>query len=111
MVQVESDVIVPVEAASQKAEFAARTLRPRIQRQLAEHLVELEPTIIQHRADRLSLPPSLDLRDAESLARTLKLDRSVPPVTRFLQGGTAAAEALFRGFLANRLATYAEHRN
>ena len=38
VVQVESDVIVPVEAASEKAEFAARTLRPRIHRQLAEYL-------------------------------------------------------------------------
>ncbi len=111
VVQVESDVIVPVEVASEKAEFAARTLRPRIQRHFEEHLVPLESAMVQQRADRLKLPASLDLRDIDTLARTLKLDRSVPPVTRFFQGGTAAAEALFRGFLADRLATYAEHRN
>ena len=104
-------MIVPVEAASQKAEFAARTLRPRIHRQLAEHLQALIPAEVQHRADHLQLPRSIDLRDPEALARSLKLDMSVAPVTRFFRGGTTAAEALFRGFLAERLTTYAEHRN
>ncbi|HET6839400.1 MAG TPA: deoxyribodipyrimidine photo-lyase [Bradyrhizobium sp.] len=111
VVQVESDVIVPVEAASQKAEFAARTLRPRIQRQLAEYLQALIPAKVRHRADRLKLPPSLELRDPEALARTLKLEQSISPVTRFFHGGTGAAEKLFRSFLAERLATYTEHRN
>jgi deoxyribodipyrimidine photo-lyase len=73
VVQVESDVIVPVEAASQKAEFAARTLRPRIHRQLADHLQPLVPVDVQHRADHLPLPQSLDFRDPEALARSLKL--------------------------------------
>ena len=111
VVQVESDVIVPVEAASQKAEFAARALRPRIQRQLAEYLQELIPAKVRHRADRLKLPPSLELRDPEALARTLKLEQSISPVTRYFRGGTGAAEKLFRSFLAERLATYTEHRN
>ncbi|MDB6149526.1 MAG: photolyase FAD-binding protein [Chthoniobacter sp.] len=111
VVQVESDVIVPVEAASQKSEYAARTLRPRIQRLLAEHLVELEPATLKHPAQGLKLPVSLDLHNPESLARSLKLDMSVEPVTRFFRGGTGAAEKLFHTFLADRLKTYGKHRN
>ncbi len=111
VVQVESDVIVPVEVATNKAEYAARTLRPRIHRHFENYLVELASPPVRHRADRLKLPASLDLADVEKLARSLKLDRSVEPVTRFFKGGTSVAEALFRGFLADRLATYSEHRN
>ena len=36
VVQIESDIVVPVEVASDKAEHAARTLRPRIHRCLDE---------------------------------------------------------------------------
>ena len=66
---------------------------------------------MRHRADRLKLPPSLELRDPEALARTLKLEQSISPVTRFFRGGTGAAEKLFHSFLAERLATYTGHRN
>ncbi|MGZ6273865.1 MAG: deoxyribodipyrimidine photo-lyase [Candidatus Limnocylindrales bacterium] len=37
VVQVESDIVVPVEVASDKAEHAARTLRPRIHRHLDDY--------------------------------------------------------------------------
>jgi hypothetical protein len=39
--QVESDVVVPVEEVSNKAEYAARTIRPKIHRQLKKFLVDL----------------------------------------------------------------------
>jgi deoxyribodipyrimidine photo-lyase len=44
LVQVETDVVVPVELASGKQEHAARTLRPRIHEHLDDFLVELTPT-------------------------------------------------------------------
>nr|MBA3951892.1 deoxyribodipyrimidine photo-lyase [Rubrobacter sp.] len=43
LVQVESDVVVPVELASGKQEHAARTLRPKIHEYLDDFLVELTP--------------------------------------------------------------------
>ncbi|MGH8728422.1 MAG: deoxyribodipyrimidine photo-lyase [Burkholderiales bacterium] len=42
VVQIESDVIVPVEAVSNKAEYAARTIRPKIHRRLNDFLVEIK---------------------------------------------------------------------
>jgi len=53
VVQVETEVVVPVELASAKREHAARTLRPRIREQLDDFLVELEPTALDK--------PSLDV--------------------------------------------------
>lgn len=45
VVQVETEVVVPVELASDKREHAARTLRPKIQKHLDEFLVGLEPML------------------------------------------------------------------
>lgn len=44
VVEVESDVVVPIEVVSGKAEYAARTIRPKIIRWLNGYLVEL-PTL------------------------------------------------------------------
>ena len=43
LVMIETDAVVPVAAASDHAEFAARTLRPKIQRRLAELLKRCNP--------------------------------------------------------------------
>jgi len=39
LIQVESDVIVPVEEASPKEEYAAATLRPKIHKKLNHFLI------------------------------------------------------------------------
>jgi deoxyribodipyrimidine photo-lyase len=111
VVQVETEVVVPVETASSKAEFAARTIRPRLHRHLAEFLVAPKATPVHHRADRLELPGSLDLADPEALAQTLRLNRSIGAVTRFFEGGSSRAKAVFRRFLTRHLAGYVENSN
>jgi deoxyribodipyrimidine photo-lyase len=80
VIQVESDVVVPVEVASDKREFAARTIRRKIQSRVDEFLdppreLELERTSLglNH--------PSLALDDIPALCRRLGVDSSVPPVT------------------------------
>ncbi len=109
VVQVESDSVVPVEVASDKAESAARTLRPRIHRHLDDYLVELSPTPIAR--DSLGLAAEgPDLDDLDAVLSQLELDRSVPPVNRF-RGGTSAAKARLRDFLRRHLEGYAAHRN
>jgi deoxyribodipyrimidine photo-lyase len=111
VVQVETEVVVPVETASQKAEFAARTLRPRIHRHLEEFLVSHRATPVHHRADRLKLPESLDLGDPAKLAHRLKLDRSISSVSQFFEGGATKAKAIFRRFLTRHLGHYVENSN
>lgn len=111
VVQVETEVVVPVESASDKGEYAARTLRPRIHRHLDRFLELPGATRVRHRADHLELPHSLDLTDPEKLAHRLKLDHSVGSVSHHFTGGTLAAKATFRAFLQRRLTAYAEHRN
>jgi deoxyribodipyrimidine photo-lyase len=109
VVQVESDSIVPVEVVSGKAEHAARTLRPRIQRHLDDYLIDLRPTPVAR--DSIGLAPAgLDLGDLDPVLSRLKLDRSVPPVSLF-PGGTPEAKSRLRHFLRRPFEGYAEHRS
>jgi deoxyribodipyrimidine photo-lyase len=110
VVQVEADVIVPVEAASNKAEYAARTLRPKIHREFEQFLVPLRAHTVKIRFDRKP-PASEDLADIPALGRKLKLDDSVAPVSQRFRGGAAEARKIFRAFGQKRMARYAENRN
>ena len=110
VMQVEADVVVPVEVASNKAEYAARTLRPKIHKHLDRFLVGLETIPV--------LKPSLDLAvdgikldDVDSVLNVLNIDRSVNPVGILYPGGESAAQARFQLFLENSFKRYQENRN
>jgi deoxyribodipyrimidine photo-lyase len=110
VVQVESDVVVPLGVVSDKAEYAARTIRPKIHRHLEDYLVELEATKIQHPSLDLKID-GVDVADTERLLSELKLDRSVPPVSRFFTGGTSQAKRRFDTFVRTRLKHYDSNSN
>lgn len=108
VVQVESDVVVPVELASDKKEHAARTLRPRITRHLDRFLVDLPEATSTRRA--VPDVEGEDLGDLDGLLGRLRLAQQVPPV-RLFTGGTAAGKQVLRAFLAQKFDTYAQNRN
>ncbi len=111
LVQVESDVIVPVETASQKEEYAAYTIRSRIHKHLDKFLVALEPTPVER--DSLSLEldgAGVALDDVSGLLERMRINRSADRVDAF-SAGTAQAEALLDEFIAQKLHYYAEGRN
>ena len=90
VVQVESDVVVPVEVVSDKAEYAARTIRPKIKRQLETYLVGFKQTRAKHPSLDMKIK-GIDLDDTEGLLRKLNLDTSVPPVSKFFKRATSRA--------------------
>lgn len=114
VVQVEGDVVVPVETASAKHEYAARTLRPKLQKLWDDYLEPLEPRAVDHPAkeliERLKLKDGLDVSDPDKLLAKLKLDTTVGPVKRFRGGHTEAAERL-NSFLKDAFAGYGAGRN
>jgi deoxyribodipyrimidine photo-lyase len=110
VVQVESDLIVPVEAASDKAQIGARTLRPRIHRQLADYLHALPPVPVRTPTVKLRMD-GMPLEDTAAVIQTLRIDRSVTPVSGTLKGGTSEAKRRFAEFLKNRLARYDQNHN
>ncbi len=107
--QVESDVVVPVETASSKEEYAAATLRPKIHRLLDAYLIPLGETPVEK--DSLSMDfRGLPLDDPGKLLKGLDIENDVPTVT-FLRGGYTRARALLDDFIVNKLRHYADRRN
>ncbi len=109
VVQVEGDVVVPVETASPKHEYAARTLRPKINKMMDEYLVPLEERTVVRKATGLKVESTLELDDLPRLVAGLKADQSVRPVRRF-KGGGAAAEERLRRYLESSFGHYATVR-
>jgi len=110
LVQVETDVVVPVELASGKQEHAARTLRPRIHEHLDEFLVELTPTKPDKQSSNMK-EEGLDLSDIDGILDAMDLDTSVGRLGRLYRGGNSEAKKIFRRFLKKSLPDYDANRN
>ena len=109
VLQVEGDVVVPVETASGKHEFAARTLRPKVQRLMDDFIAPLEPRQVKHRADGLRLKGEVEIGDPATALAGLTLDRSVAPVRRF-KGGRVEALRRLDAYLGGPFARYGTER-
>lgn len=108
--QVEGDLVVPVETASDKVEFAARTLRPKLRRLWPAFLTDVTRTRVEVPSLTLAVTGDLDAADPDAALGALDIDRSVGRVSRF-RGGTAAARRLLSRFLRFGLDGYADARN
>jgi len=104
VVEVESDVVVPVDAASDKAEHAARTLRPKIQRQRDEHTGHLTATEPAKQSLRLDVAGDLDVEDVDGTLAKLSVDRScrMPPSAMTGTSAGSAAERARPGAASRR---------
>jgi deoxyribodipyrimidine photo-lyase len=109
LVQVESDVIVPVETAWHKEAYSAATLRPRIKALLGRFRAPLRETPLRA-APPSDLPPSIDLHDSAAVIRSLGVDQSVCPVAG-VTGGETRASTVLAAFVERRLRTYHTDRN
>jgi deoxyribodipyrimidine photo-lyase len=110
VVQIESDVVVPLEAVSNKAEYAARTIRPKIHKCLEDYLIEFKPTKIKKSSLKTRVS-GLDLSDVAAVTKKMSLDQSVLPVSGFFTGGTSRAKKLFKEFLRHHFEQYVPNRN
>ncbi|CAB1083513.1 Deoxyribodipyrimidine photolyase, type II (EC [Olavius algarvensis Delta 1 endosymbiont] len=110
VVQVESDVIIPLQVVSNKAEYAARTIRPKINRHLAAYLIDFEATSVKKSSLKLDVK-GLEIDNIEAVLEKMKLDHGVRPVTGFFKGGASRARQVFKSFLHRRLDNYVANRN
>ena len=107
VVEIESDVVVPVETASDHAEYMARTIRPKLLKRLDEFLKPVREVKLSKHWKR-----------GEDTASTLEeMNRNVDAVSsprssfpRF-KGGTAEAKRRLKRFIAENLAVYEKHSN
>ena len=117
MLCVEGDVVVPVDTVTDKQEYAARTIRPKINRQRDDFIVDLTTTAIED-TDPVELPSQarhdqVDLDrfdDVDALMAECGIDSDGPQPVEWLRPGTVAARAQLDRF-ADDIGGYAEERN
>ena len=103
VVELESNLVVPIEMASDHREWAARTIRPKLHNHLERFLVERRPTAVERR-DRLKLE-SLDARNVPALLAAVGVDQDDEPLYK---GGEHHASATLRRFVEEQLRLYPE---
>lgn len=107
--QVESDVVVPVEVASDKREYAARTIRSKLNDRVDDFLDDLDTNAIEKDSRGLSISGE-DLADISAIVESMSLDRSVDASGEFV-GGTSKAKAHLRQFIEDRLSSYGDRKD
>jgi deoxyribodipyrimidine photo-lyase len=104
---VDADVVIPSKLL-EKEQYAARTIRPRLQRRLEQFLTQPSNTTAKVEWEK---PRGLEaLSDDGSVDLTEEwknLDRSVHPVNSF-RGGATEGLKLLHGFIRHKLADYPE---
>jgi len=104
--EVDAHNVVPCLAASPKQEYAAYTIRPKINKLLPEFLTDL-PRVVKH---PYKAPDQSHPNDWEAAEGLLEVDNTGKEVLHFPHGEAAAQEAM-RSFITNKLARYDEDRN
>ncbi|HTS34654.1 MAG TPA: deoxyribodipyrimidine photo-lyase [Candidatus Solibacter sp.] len=104
---VDADVIVPSRLL-EKAQYAAHTIRPRLQAHVKKFLKSSANPSAQVSWRK---PPQLHSLDSDiDITRDWELDRSVSPVSQW-RGGTNEALRLLKDFVRNKLRGYGTQRN
>ncbi len=109
LVQIESDVIVPVKEASPKEEYSAATFRPKIKKALEKYLISLKDNILKKGSLNLDIS-SFDIINVNRAISELEIDRSVRK-SRFYHGGTTEAKKHLDEFVGKKIDYYPELRN
>ena len=106
-IEVDAHNILPCRAISDKFEYAAFTLRKKVEKHLSEFLTEF-PVFVNHPTveDQRLFGPA----DWDALLNTLVINEEVPEPGWIIPGETAAHAAL-ASFLKKGLETYAQDRN
>jgi len=110
VVQVEGDAVVPVDVVSDKVEFAARTIRPKIGKRIDDFVEAISATRLKTSSLPLKVTGDIDPGNPDTVLESLDIDRSVGRVTRF-RGGTSRARRQLSAFLRTHLKGYEEARN
>ncbi|MBC8164638.1 MAG: deoxyribodipyrimidine photo-lyase [Bryobacteraceae bacterium] len=108
---VDASCIVPM-SRIEKRQYAAYTIRPRIQKLLPEYLHPLDLPSVKHKW-KDEIPPyhtEVTLESIADLVASCDIDHSVAPSTVF-RGGHRVAKKRLDSFLKNKLKSYAEGRN
>lgn len=113
VVQVETNVVVPVEVVSSKEEYAAATIRGKLNQKLDAFTAPLEerkcrvPSI---HLEKVAPFDEIDVDDVAAVMDGMPIDGSVKAVSGFI-GGTSHGERHLEEFILHRLSHYSDLKN
>ncbi len=110
VVEVESDVVVPVGTASDKREWGARTIRGKLTSRWSTYLEAVSEEKPRKDSRFLPITGDVDVRRPAKVLEQLCVDRGVARSRRF-EGGERAAIKALDNFVKTRLAGYNDARN
>ncbi|MBN1328851.1 MAG: deoxyribodipyrimidine photo-lyase [Candidatus Heimdallarchaeota archaeon] len=109
LIQIESNVIVPVEEASDKEEYGAYTIRSKITKKLEKYLVSLDKRVLKIKSDDYRFDTINPFSEKEIIS-DLKIDHSIKRIKHF-RGGISKARNLLQEFIKTKLDKYELMRN
>ncbi|MDD5698902.1 MAG: deoxyribodipyrimidine photo-lyase [Victivallaceae bacterium] len=109
VIQVESNVIVPVESVSGQEEYAAYTIRGKIRRALDYFMQPLEPHDLKIRSGPDK--ESIDINKTEKILASLAVDKTVAACENYHPGGADTARKRLELFICEKLPDYSARRN
>ncbi len=112
LTQIESDVIVPVEVTSNKEEYMARTIRPKIKKNLDEYLAPLKQRVLNKKTINLNYKTDnmIKITTVREIEDQLSIKRNVK-ISKCLKGGNKNAKKYLDDFINNKLILYNEFKN
>ena len=108
-IQVESDVVIPIEVTSIKEEYSAATIRKKINLKLKDFLKPIKNKVAFKDSLDLKLD-SIEISNINKVLSSLNIDRSVKPVEKF-KGGTTEAKKHLNFFIKKRIYKYHIYKN
>ncbi len=108
-IQVETDVIIPVEELSNKKEYSAATIRRKINLMLNDYLEELHMEAYINKSI-IDLESEVDISNVESIIEELKIDKGVSK-SKIHIGGYSKAKENLNDFISNKLTDYNQFKN
>jgi len=104
--QVDAHNVIPVWETSEKAEYAARTIRPKIHKKLDEYLTEFPP-VVRHPVGSKKEVEEVDWDDVKN---SFNIDDSVAPATKFEPGTESGLKAV-KTFIKDGMRNFEKVRN
>lgn len=116
VIQVETNVIVPIEEVSLKEEYSAATIRNKISRLLEDQIVPLSQRTCAFSSIDIDITfngkpmDEFDIEDIDGAITRLNIDKTVKEVN-YYKGGTSRAKYLLENFIKYKLDSYNKLKN
>lgn len=107
LIQVESNVVVPVDLASEREEYSAYTFRKKIKRYLDYFLKPMD--YIDLEKNSIGIDIESEVLDEKEILSKLNVENISP--THHYRGGTSEAKNLLKDFLEKKIDYYPRYRN